>query len=124
MGKRDVLLVFDIRRYQPSLLRLAQAASKRQAKVVLVTDQWLSPISRLATHVLPARVAVPSVWDSSVALMAIAEALLAETTEQEWEYGQKRMRELEAVRGPAAGFPGALPAAESPPKKTVRSRKS
>lgn len=124
MGKRDVLLVFDIRRYQPSLLRLAQAASKRQAKVVLVTDQWLSPISRLATHVLPARIAVPSVWDSSVALMAIAEALLAETTEQEWEYGQKRMRELESVRGTAPGFPGALPAAEELPKNAARPRKS
>lgn len=111
MGKRDVLMVFDIRRYQPSLLRLAEAAGKRQARVVLVTDQWLSPISRLATHVLPARVAMPSVWDSSVALMAIAEALLAETTQLEWEHGQKRMRELEAVRGIAPGFPGALPTA-------------
>ena len=113
MGKRDVLLVFDIRRYQPSLLRLAEAAGKRQAKVVLVTDQWLSPISRLATHVLPARVATPSVWDSSVALLAIAEALLAEATRQEWEHGQKRMRELEAVRGIAPGFPGAMPVADA-----------
>ena len=92
--------------------------------MVLITDQWLSPISRLATHVLPARIAVPSVWDSSVALMAIAEALLTETTEQDWEYGQKRMRELEAVRGPAPGFPGALPATETPTKKAVRARKS
>lgn len=98
MGKRDVLVLFDIRRYQPSLLRLAEAASKRQARLVLITDQWLSPISRLASHVLPARVAAPSVWDSSVALMAIAEALLAEATQLDWDYGQKRMRELEAVR--------------------------
>lgn len=124
MGKRDVVLVFDIRRYQPSLLRLAEAARKRQAKLVLVTDQWLSPISRLATHVLPARVAMPSVWDSGVALMAIVEALLAETTQREWEYGQKRMRELEAVRGPAPGFPGALPTTEPLPKKVTRPRKS
>jgi DNA-binding MurR/RpiR family transcriptional regulator len=55
--------------------------------------------------VLPARVAVPSVWDSSVALMAIVEALLAEATQLDWDYGQKRMRELEAVRdtAPLAG---------------------
>lgn len=108
MGKRDVLVLFDIRRYQPSLLRLAEAAAKRQARLVLVTDQWLSPISRMAAHVLPARVAVPSVWDSSVALMAIVEALLAEATQLDWEYGQKRMRELEAVRD--ADAPSAVPA--------------
>lgn len=113
MGKRDVVLVFDIRRYQPSLLRMAEAVHKRQAKLVLVTDQWLSPISRMATHVLPARVAMPSVWDSSVALIAIVEALLAEATHRDWENGQERMRELEAVRGISAGVPGALPAATS-----------
>jgi DNA-binding MurR/RpiR family transcriptional regulator len=114
MGKRDVLVVFDIRRYQPSLLRLAEAAAKRQVRLVLITDQWLSPISRLAAHVLPARVAVPSVWDSSVALMAIVEALLAEATQLDWDYGQKRMRELEAVRD-AAPSPGK---AASAAKKT------
>lgn len=123
MGKRDVVLVFDIRRYQPSLLRLAEAARKRQARVVLVTDQWLSPISRIATHLLPARVAMPSVWDSSLALMAIVEALLAETTQRDWEHGQRRMRELEAVRGIAPGFPGALPAIDPPKAKPVKPRR-
>ena len=32
MGKRDVLLVFDIRRYQPSLQRLAHAAAARHGR--------------------------------------------------------------------------------------------
>lgn len=98
MGKRDVLVVYDIRRYQPSLLRLAQAAAERQVRIVLMTDQWLSPIARLATHVLPARVAVPSVWDSSTALMALSEALLAEVSRQGWEVSKQRMRELEGMR--------------------------
>ena len=98
MGKRDVLVIFDIRRYQASLLRLAQAASRRQVSVVLITDQWLSPISRLATHVLPARIEAVSVWDSSVALMALTEALLSEATRRQWDDGQKRMRALEAMR--------------------------
>lgn len=123
MGKRDIVLVFDIRRYQPSLLRLAEAVRKRQAKLVLFTDQWLSPISRMATHVLPARVATPSIWDSSVALMSIVEALLAETTQREWDHGQKRMRELEAVRGIAPGFPSALPAAATLKSRPTKPRK-
>jgi DNA-binding MurR/RpiR family transcriptional regulator len=105
MGKRDVLVVFDIRRYQASLLRLAQAASRRQVSVVLITDQWLSPISRMATHVLPARVEAPSVWDSSVALMALTEALLSETTRRHWDDGQKRMRALETMRAETGAAP-------------------
>lgn len=99
MGKRDVLLVFDIRRYQPSLQRLAHAAASRQVRIILLTDQWLSPIVRVATHVLSARVAVPSVWDSSTALMALSESLLVEVSRQGWEKSRRRIEELEGMRG-------------------------
>ncbi|MEO7774160.1 MAG: MurR/RpiR family transcriptional regulator [Steroidobacteraceae bacterium] len=98
MGKRDVLLMFDIRRYQPSLQRLAHAAAARQVRIILLTDQWLSPIVRVATHVLSARVAVPSVWDSSTALMAVSESLLAEISRQGWEKSRRRFEELEDMR--------------------------
>lgn len=99
MDQHDVLLIFDIRRYQASLLRLAELASARQVRVLLITDQWLSPISKHAKHVLPARVVVPSVWDSSAALMAVCEALLAAITREHWDFAQKRMRGLEQLRG-------------------------
>ncbi len=99
MGKRDVLLIFDIRRYQPSLQRLAHAAAARQVRIVLLTDQWLSPIVRVATHVLSARVAVPSVWDSSTALMALSEWLLAEVSRQGWDKSRRRIEELEQMLG-------------------------
>lgn len=99
MGKRDVLVVFDIRRYQPSLQRLAHAAAARQVRIVLLTDQWLSPIVRVATHVLSARIAVPSVWDSSTALMALSEWLLAEVSRQGWEKSRRRIEELEQMLG-------------------------
>ena len=99
MGKRDVLLIFDIRRYQASLQRLAHAAAARQVRIVLLTDQWLSPIVRVATHVLSARVAVPSVWDSSTALMALSEWLLAEVSRQGWDKSRRRIEELEVMLG-------------------------
>ena len=99
MGKRDVLVIFDIRRYQASLQRLALAAAARQVRIVLLTDQWLSPIVRVATHVLSARVAVPSVWDSSTALMALSEWLLAEVSRQGWEKSRRRIEELEDMLG-------------------------
>jgi DNA-binding MurR/RpiR family transcriptional regulator len=64
MGKRDVLVVFDIRRYQDSLVAYAERAAARGVTVVLFTDQWLSPIARVARHVITARTTVPSAWDS------------------------------------------------------------
>ncbi|ADZ71975.1 MurR/RpiR family transcriptional regulator [Polymorphum gilvum] len=98
MGPRDVLIVFDIRRYQAEVVRFAEAAARQGVAVGLVTDSWMSPIARIAAHVLPARVAVPSPWDSVTALMAIAEALIAAVTRRNWTRSEKRMKRLEALR--------------------------
>lgn len=115
VGRRDVLVVFDIRRYQADLGRMATAAAKRGATVVLITDSWLSPIASVATHVLPARVSVPSPWDSSAALMVIAETLVAGVTARDPERSERRMSALEAYRDEEdPKRPSPLPA-ETPP---------
>ncbi|MEZ5912321.1 MAG: SIS domain-containing protein [Paracoccaceae bacterium] len=43
----DVLLVFDIRRYENAVLQVAEVAVEQGAEVVLITDQWISPPRRL-----------------------------------------------------------------------------
>jgi len=98
MGRRDILVVFDIRRYQLNLAELAEAASKRHVTVVLLTDQWLSPVAHNSRHVLPARITVPSAWDSSAALMVIVEALIAGVTTRRLAESRKRMADLERLR--------------------------
>lgn len=98
IGSKDVILVFDIRRYQAEIIQFSEAAAKQGATVALVTDSWMSPVGRIASHVLPARVAVPSPWDSSLALMAIAEVLIAGVTKENQKSAQERMRTLEALR--------------------------
>jgi DNA-binding MurR/RpiR family transcriptional regulator len=98
IGPKDVVLVFDIRRYQAEIIQFADAAAKQGATVALVTDSWMSPIGRIASYVLPARVAVPSPWDSSLALMAIAEVLIAGVTRENQNKAEERMRALEALR--------------------------
>ena len=97
-GRRDVLVVFDIRRYQEDLLAHAEAMAARQSTIVLVTDQWLSPIARLALHVLPTRIEAPSAWDSSAALMVVAEALVAAVTARNWPTVKARIGALETLR--------------------------
>lgn len=98
MGKGDLLCVFDIRRYQDSLLAFAEKAHRRGIRIVLVTDQWLSPIARFARHVIAGRTAVPSAWDSSAALFVVAEILVGELTRALETQSADRIREMDALR--------------------------
>lgn len=98
MDKRDVLIAFDIRRYQEDVTALARAAAARGVTVVLITDQWLSPIARSAKHILTARVEAPSNWDSNAAPMALAEALLAAVTKELWPDARGRIEAIEKLR--------------------------
>lgn len=98
MGKRDVVLIFDIRRYQDSLLRFAETAEARGVQIVLFTDQWLSPVARFARHVVAGRTAVPSAWDSSAALFVVAETLIAELTRRLEASSARRIGEMESLR--------------------------
>lgn len=98
MGKRDVVMIFDIRRYQESLLRFAEKAHQRGVHIVLVTDQWLSPIARFARHVIAGRTAVPSPWDSSAALFVVAEMLIGELTRRLESESARRIGEMEDLR--------------------------
>jgi DNA-binding MurR/RpiR family transcriptional regulator len=97
-GRRDILLVFDIRRYQEDVIELTEAASLRGATIVLFTDQWLSPTARFAKHVISARIAAPSSWDSTAALFAVVEALIASVTKRLWDVAEPRMKALEELR--------------------------
>jgi DNA-binding MurR/RpiR family transcriptional regulator len=98
VGKRDVFVLFDIRRYSEDLAELARAASQRGATVTLFTDQWMSPISKVAKHVLPARVVVPSIWDSSAGLLLLVEALLSAIAAELGPAARNRLAAIERLR--------------------------
>ena len=98
VGKRDVFVLFDIRRYSDELAALAALAARRGATVALFTDQWLSPISRVAKHVLPAHVVAPSVWDSGAGLLLLVEALLSAITAELGPAARARLTAIEQMR--------------------------
>ena len=102
IGRKDVIVAFDIRRYQEDVIALAETAAKQGATVVLLTDPWLSPIARVARHVLPAHVAAPSNWDSSAGLLLLTEALVAAVTKRLWETAKPRMEAVERLRSDKA----------------------
>src|SRR3546814_15919109 len=58
MGRRDVLVVFDYRRYQTNVVEFATEAARRGGRIILFTDTWMSPIDGLAEEVTVGPVAV------------------------------------------------------------------
>jgi DNA-binding MurR/RpiR family transcriptional regulator len=91
----DVVVIFDVRRYENSTLRLAEMAAERGAIIILFTDQWQSPIAKFATHCFSSRIVVPSAWDSSVVPMLLLEAVVASVQERTWDVTRPRMEALE-----------------------------
>ena len=99
MDGRAVLIVFDIRRYESDLAKLAALAKERDATIVLFTDLWGSPISSTADHVVNAVVEVPSSWDSTLAINLILEALIADVQARCSEAARERIEDLEEMFG-------------------------
>ncbi len=104
MKPGDVLIVFDIRRYESATLQLAELAAEQGAEVVLFTDPWVSPISTLALFRFSAQIEVPSAWDSSSALLVLVETLLAAVQELNWPEAQDRMTRIEGLYERASLF--------------------
>ena len=97
MKEGDVLVAFDVRRYEQELLRLVEMARARGAVIVLFTDQWGSPAAKQATHSFHARIEAPSAWDSSVVTLFIVEAIVAAVQDANWEETRARMKSLEEL---------------------------
>ncbi len=93
----DVVVICDVRRYENTTLQLAQMCHARGAKIVLFTDQWRSPIHRIATLTFAGRIAVPSAWDSGLPLMLLLECAIAAVQEALWETVKDRTDALEAA---------------------------
>ncbi|MDW3207810.1 MAG: MurR/RpiR family transcriptional regulator [Alphaproteobacteria bacterium] len=95
MKPGDILVIFDIRRYEYDLLRLAEMARSQGASVIVFTDQWRSPVAKHAAHSFHCRIEAPSAWDSNVAIMFVVEAIIAAVQDVRWDETRDRMKALE-----------------------------
>ncbi|GIT91711.1 RpiR family transcriptional regulator [Jannaschia pagri] len=93
----DVVVLFDVRRYENNILRLAEMAHARGAKLILFTDQWRSPVHRLADISFSARIVVPSAWDSVATTMLLIETVIAAVQNVDWDDTRARMERLETM---------------------------
>jgi DNA-binding MurR/RpiR family transcriptional regulator len=104
MTAGDVLLAFDIRRYENNVLALVEMAAEQGVEVILMTDQWVSPAAEHARFRLSAHIEAPSAWDSTVALQVLVETLLAAVQGLTWDETQARMKRLEDLYARARFF--------------------
>jgi DNA-binding MurR/RpiR family transcriptional regulator len=95
MKQGDVLVVFDIRRYEPSMQQFAELAHAQGVEVVLLTDRWVSPSAAVAQHILTSQIEVPSAWDTIVPLVGLVEALLSAIQDANWQETRERMERME-----------------------------
>jgi DNA-binding MurR/RpiR family transcriptional regulator len=98
LGRQDVVVIFDYRRYQADVVEFAQEAAARGARILLFTDPYRSPIAEVAHLVLTAPVEADSAYDSMVPALAQLEALLAGLLERRGHDMRQRLEEIEALR--------------------------
>lgn len=98
LGKHDVLVVFDYRRYQLDVVAYAQQAAQRGVRIVLFTDQWLSPIAEHAEVTIIAPLEVRSPYDSLAPAVAQMGALVVQIISSMSPATRARIEELEEIR--------------------------
>lgn len=99
LRRQDVVVLFDFRRYQPSLEGLARAIqTQSRSTIVLITDKWQSPIARYGARVVALPIDVDTAWDTSACPMAFIEAAIVMVAEQHWPTAQSRIQCWDSVR--------------------------
>jgi DNA-binding MurR/RpiR family transcriptional regulator len=98
LSKRDLLVVFDYRRYQSDVVDFARQAKARSVQVLLFTDAWLSPIAELADHTMIAAIDADSPYDTMATPVAQIETVLAHMIAQHGSSMRQRIEGIEAIR--------------------------
>ncbi|QPC42471.1 MurR/RpiR family transcriptional regulator [Kaustia mangrovi] len=99
MRSKDVVVLFDFRRYQPGLLNFAESLSEAaKPQIVLVTDQWLSPIAGLAARTIAMPIEVGTAWDTIVPPLAVLEAMVVKIAEDNWDDVHPRLQAWDRLR--------------------------
>ncbi|MBP1852383.1 MurR/RpiR family transcriptional regulator [Rhizobium halophytocola] len=97
MAAGDVLIIFDIRRYEADMETLARVAGANGIEIVLFTDTWTSPVAKHARHCFKLHIEAPSAWDSSVVALFVVETLIEAVQSAAWDETRERMATLEGL---------------------------
>ncbi|MEO3937612.1 MurR/RpiR family transcriptional regulator [Dermatophilaceae bacterium Soc4.6] len=122
--KRSVLVIFDLRRYEPAALVVAQQAKAAGHDVVLITDRGMSPVASCADVVLAVEAeAIP--FDTFVAVMALVEVVVEMVMTLGGDKSLKRMKQWEnhAVSHTRTAGRGGLNPPDAPTTRSTQRRR-
>jgi len=108
IGRRDILVAFDYRRYQHDTVRAAVTARQQGATLIAFTDPYLSPLAAHADVILTSSVQSPSPFDALTPAVALVEAVIAALVDRLGDQPLARMARYDALY---AGTVGAADAA-------------
>ncbi|MFE7856157.1 MurR/RpiR family transcriptional regulator [Streptomyces sp. NPDC057403] len=97
LTRRDVVVIFDYRRYEAEMTLIAELVHERGGKVVVFTDPWLSPASAHADVVLINQVASSSPYDSLTPTVALIETLISAVLDLLGPDAHQRMKDAEDI---------------------------
>lgn len=100
--RKDVLLAYDFRRYQPETIAFCQIAKEFGLRIVLFTDLELSPIAEVADVVIPVTVETTTPLDTLAVALATTDALLMRLVKTLGAQASKRIAMLETLRRKAS----------------------
>lgn len=100
--RKDVLIAYDFRRYQPETIAFCQTAKELGLRIVLFTDLELSPIADVADVVIPVTVETTSPMDTLAVAIAATDALLKRLVKTLGPKATKRLVMLENLRHKAS----------------------
>ncbi len=97
MGRNDIVVALDFRRYQRDTIEFGTAAAQMGARIILFTDPWLSPLVNRAKTVITVETTSPSPFDSFVSAMGVLELLIHRISESVGDDSLERMKALDEL---------------------------
>ena len=98
VGADAVAVVYDFRRYQQTSIDWGLAAAARGAHLVVVTDQYLTPLAPHATSLLTTSTTGLGPFDSMTGAFALTELLVSEVARLIGEPARRRLAEFETLQ--------------------------
>ena len=93
-----VAVVYDFRRYQQTTIEWGSAAAARGAHLIVITDQYLSPLAPHAASLLTTSTTGLGPFDSMTGAFALTELLVSEVARLIGEPARRRLEAFEKLQ--------------------------
>ncbi|MCL4066225.1 MurR/RpiR family transcriptional regulator [Pseudomonas sp. GX19020] len=98
IDRNDMIVASDYRRYRPDVMPFVRDGVAAGVRLVLLTDQWLSPLEDSADVALVSQTEVNSPFDTLVSALAQVEAIVTRMLDIMGEGAARRMERIEGLR--------------------------